>query len=196
MKKNILLCSFLALGLFSFAQDAEGDALTSKNGIAILPTTGDWGLGVNASPILSQLSFTGVFGGGSNFVSNDNMIYGKYFMNDAKTAFRAKLRIADRKQVTNGYVVRQSQVDPEDLVTDTRTTNDFAAQLSVGMEMRKGKSRVQGIYGAEVSVMYSSYSENYDYANQMGGNHISPMTSNFNGGSNDSSDRSLSYSEN
>ena len=114
-------------------------------------------------------------------------------MSDSKTALRGKLRIADWNDVDRGYVVRQGQVDPEDLVTDTRTSNTFLTELSVGMEFRRGKSRVQGYYGGEVSLLYSTYSENYNYGNVMGGSHIAPETSDFAGGSNPDSDRRLSY---
>ena len=48
MKKITLTISVLCLSLFVFAQD-----LTTKKGVSILPTTGDWAIGFDGSPLFN-----------------------------------------------------------------------------------------------------------------------------------------------
>ena len=90
-----------------------------------------------------------------NFINTNQTITGKFFV-DAQTAYRASLRLgfvnltnkeleADRSWVPptpNGY----ASADPT--VENSWKESATNIGLSVGLEKRKGKTRLQGYYGA------------------------------------------------
>ncbi len=180
MKKSITLIA-LAFGITSaFAQD-----LTSKKGEPILPEAKDWGLGIDATPLLL---YAGNFFGKT--VSNtpptwnyNNSTYlqitGKMFK-DAQTAYRASIRLGFggagtvRKNVNplpaaagtsvTGYPAQPTQV--ENSWTNSATNVGF----SVGYEKRRGKTRLQGIYGAELGFSFSGGGDQFKYANALTAN--------------------------
>lgn len=164
-------------------------SLVSKKGIAILPQKGEYSLGINANPILNYLG--GVMGGNGNAPSFNapNEVYsfgisGKYMLSD-KSALRVNLytEMSDYKYF---YSAPKSELTPDVLspqyVEDVETNNYEDFNVSVGIEKRRGKSRVQGIYGIEGVLGLSSSQTFYTYGNDMTIDFNTPaINSNFDG---------------
>jgi hypothetical protein len=174
MKKSIALVA-LAFGVTSaFAQD-----LTSKKGEPILPEAGDWAIGIEAAPFLN---YAGNFFGKTvantaptwNFLNGNSIIVGKYFK-DASTAYRAGLRIgltsntqrtmvADRTTPSNTVVTYPTA----SAMKENEWKNSMTAiGLSGGIEKRKGKTRLQGFYGGELSLWWMSTKDKFTYGNAL-----------------------------
>lgn len=172
MKKTIIL-SALALGTTgAFAQD-----LTSKKGEPFLPEAGDWSIGIDATPMFEYL---GRIGSGANVAPTWNnyglrqSITGKYFV-DANTAYRGTLRLGMSNQKNRVAVdefkaptaLNDALASTGDQKYDQMKMSTRNVVLGVGIEKRKGKTRLQGIYGADVFVWGGSTKENYKYANKL-----------------------------
>ena len=172
MKKSIALLA-LAFGVTgAFAQD-----LTSKKGEPILPEAEDWAIGVDAVPFLNYAgNFIG--GNGSNTAPSwnnygaNNTIVAKKFI-DAQNAYRVTFRLGMRNQSFKHDVLQPvaSTSAAVNFPTKATTVEDKASSSStfigigVGKEMRKGKTRLQGFYGADVFIWYSSSKMKFKYAN-------------------------------
>ena len=174
MKKSIALVA-LAFGVTSaFAQD-----LTSKKGEPFLPEAEDWSIGLDATPFLN---YAGNFFGKSaantaptwNGYGLNNTIVGKKFK-DANTAYRAIVRLGMRNE---SY--KRDIATPQ---SSTSTAPVFPAQsamgedklkrsstfvgIGVGLEKRRGKTRLQGLYGADIFIWFASSKDKYTYANTL-----------------------------
>jgi hypothetical protein len=166
MKKQTLFVA-LAFGVTSvFAQD-----LTSKKGEAILPEAGDWGLSVNANPFLN---YAGNFIGGNglntaptaNFLTTNQTITGKYFV-DEKTAYRGGIRLNFSSASTATKVAAIPATTPATFVDDVTKVSGSNIGLTFGLEKRKGKTRLQGFYGAELGVMVGTAKTSNEYGNAL-----------------------------
>ncbi len=169
MKKTVLGLA-MAFGVSSaFAQD-----LTSKKGEPILPEAGDWAISVDATPFLSYAkSFIGAGAGASaptfNFLTGNSVIVGKYFK-DEKTAYRGGINIGFSTQSSSNLVTQDhlgAQNPGTDLpkVTDKQTISNHGIGLTAGMEKRKGKTRLQGYYGAEAFIYFGGTTTKNKYGN-------------------------------
>src|SRR6218665_1665807 len=172
MKKTIALVA-LALGFTGVsAQD-----LTSKKGEPILPEAGDWGIGIDATPFLQ---YAGNFFGKTtsntaptfNFFASQT-ISGKYFI-DAQTAYRGSVRLGfggntQRRTVDNRSINSGagSYPDPAAMVENVYKRSNTAIGLAVGIEKRKGKTRLQGYYGGEIGIYVSSSKDRFTYGNAL-----------------------------
>lgn len=182
MKKSLTLLA-LALGLSnSFAQE-----LKSKKEEVILPEAGDWAIGIDATPFLNYAG--NMFGKTAanvaptfDFHNTQQIITGKYFK-DASTAYRGSLRIgmnsntqramvADRMTPSNTVVTYPSQ-DP--MVENTWKASSTDIGLSGGLEMRKGKTRLQGYYGGEVGLYFGTSKDKFTYGNALSTNTLNPV---------------------
>ena len=174
MKKSIGLMTLALATTSAFAQD-----LTSKKGEPILPEAGDWGIAVDATPFLN---YAGRIGSGTNnaptwnFLSTPQIITGRYFK-DAKTVYRGSLRIGfgggtvremeANRMVTansptaNGFPTAVAQVE------NTWKQSNTTIGLAGGIEMRKGKTRLQGYYGGEAGIYLSTLKDKYTYGNTL-----------------------------
>jgi hypothetical protein len=177
MKKSLTLLA-LALGIStSFAQE-----LKSKKDEMILPEAGDWGLAIDANPFLQ---YAGNFFGKTttnnaptfNFFTNANTISGKYFV-DAQTAYRGSLRIglgsaSERNMVTD--ILKAAAINPtangwptaDPMVENVWKQSNTTVGLAAGMEMRKGKTRLQGYYGGEVGIYMNMMKDKFEYGNAL-----------------------------
>jgi hypothetical protein len=169
MKKSVLGLA-LAFGVSSaFAQD-----LTSKKGEPILPEAGDWAISVDATPFLN---YAGNFFGKSsnnvaptfNFLGSNSVIMGKYFK-DEKTAYRGGLNIGFGTQSVSNVVNQDHSPSPAPgtdapKVTDKQTIGNHGIGLTAGIEKRKGKTRLQGYYGAEVFLYLGGSTTKNTYGN-------------------------------
>ncbi len=174
MKKSIALLA-LAFGVTgAYAQD-----LTSKKGEPILPEADDWSIGVDATPFLN---YAGNFIGGNglnsaptftNYGANQTIVAKKF--TDAQNAYRVIFRLGMHSQSFKNKVLQPvaSTSAAVTFPTETATVEDKATHSSsfigigVGMEKRKGKTRLQGFYGADVFVWFSSSKDKFKYGNSL-----------------------------
>lgn len=157
------------------AQDDDGGS-TNKDGHQILPESGDYGLGVNATPYFSFLN--GNSQGDSPFsglMSNQQMIFGKYFLDD-DMAIRGSLRFATESNTTENMVINDLGNSQFDMVEDSREIRNHFYGISGGIEKRRGSGRVQGYFGAELMLGLGSGSTDYTYGNQMSADNPTPTS--------------------
>lgn len=167
MKTSILACLMAFCTIGTMAQDPN-PALTSKRGVPILPIAGDWGLGVNAVPFLnyignafnSSTSNSVSFG----FLNSDQTIFGKYFISDTE-AIRASARIGFSSITTTTPVPTMTPGFTDRFVEDSRTYTYGNYMLAAGKEWRRGRGRVQGIYGGEAVIGLYHATTDYNYGN-------------------------------
>jgi len=178
MKKSLTILALACVVTGANAQD-----LTSKKGEQILPEAGDWSIGVNANPFLEYMG--NFFGKSANntaptfsFLTTNQTITGKYFT-EAQMAYRASLRIGfggntqramvdDRAYLStpsNATVNTYPTITPQVENSWKHSTTNIG--LAVGMEKRKGKTRLQGFYGAELGLNLSSSKDVFEYGNTL-----------------------------
>jgi len=176
MKKTIFLMT-LAFGITgAFAQES---GLTSKKGEPYLPEAGDYAISFDANPFLQYAGnmFSGATAtnaaAGATWVNPGVMaITGKYFQ-DAKTAFRVTLRLG------NSGVTQKAQINDATVTTLPTYPNMTAKKedvykkhshfygIGAGIEMRKGKTRLQGYYGGEGMIWMSGGQNKFTYGNAL-----------------------------
>ena len=167
MKKKVLLIAALFTAGLSFAQDG----LTSKKGVPILPEAGDWALGFDAS---SLLNYGGNMLNGNTANSlapmgdvNANTIYGKKFI-DANTAYRGMLRLGFGTNTNTTYVTDLSDgADADATVENDTTMSSFNITIGGGKEFRRGKGRLQGVYGPMASISLGSSKQVHEFGNDL-----------------------------
>jgi hypothetical protein len=102
-------------------------------------------------------------------------------MLDDNKAVRVRLGFTDTKN-TKLYPVRQSSLTPDEAapqyVNDQVANLNKSFYLAVGLEKHRGKSRIQGIYGAELFLGASRYDIDYLYGNSMNNDFTNPATYN------------------
>jgi len=177
MKKSVLVVA-LAFGVSgAFAQD-----LTSKKGEPILPEAEDWAISLNADPIFEFVgnAFNGNTGNGApgvNWLNSNQTIIGKKFIDD-KNAYRVLVRLGFNSSSYRNFVTDDAQTTaptfPEQNaeVEDKFKMSSTNIAIGVGKEMRRGKTRLQGFYGADAMIWISTSKTKYEY-----GNVITPVPS-------------------
>ena len=202
--KKILSIVFVLIAVAGFSQDdtqtgvrvtklkfftssGEENELLSKNGHQILPKKGDWSLGINAS---SVLQYFGNAANGENFNGSPRFnqidknlptatIWGKYFIAD-DLAWRGGVDIFADVTRDRFRVDDDASLNPDDVVFDIRDITRYGTTISLGLEKRKGKSRVQGVYGAEFFVHYTTNSnQKFQYGNEITTSNQEPTGTNF-----------------
>lgn len=156
-----------------FAQD-----LTSKKGEPYLPEAGEWGLGIDATPFLNYAgNFFGKTSSNSaptfGFLGSAQTITGKYF-SDAQTAYRGSLRIGFGSNTSREMVADRSQTlsttnypNADPMVENEWKHSQTNIGLSGGIEMRKGKTRLQGYYGGELGIFLGTNKDKFTYGNAL-----------------------------
>jgi hypothetical protein len=173
MKKSVLVIA-LAFGVTgAFAQD-----LTSKKGEPILPEAEDWAISMDADPIFNFIgnAFNGNTSNsapGVNWLNSNQTIIGKKFI-DEKNAYRVLVRLGFTNETYKNMVTDNSAAttvvtfpDAPAMVEDKFKMRNTNIGIGVGKEMRRGKTRLQGYYGADVMIWISSSSNKYEYGNTM-----------------------------
>lgn len=162
-------------------------ALTDNNGFKILPESGDYAIGFNAIPALCFIgnafnaNINNIFIGQNKFASNlgQNVIFGKYMLSD-NTVIRAHFRFGVKNETLNNNVTDDTKTSPDSLVTDKATINNSCSVFGLGYEFRRGKGKVQGIYGGDVFFQRIGNKESYEYANAYSlSNQTATTTTNF-----------------
>lgn len=177
MKKSTLLVAALAFGATTaFAQD-----LTSKKGENYLPESGDWAIGFDATPFLGY--FGNMFNAGNNsggftgqWTNSDQMITGKMFASETM-AYRGMLRIGFGSSTwTNPVVDDASTSTPPAMKEDEMKMSYNNIGLGAGVEMRRGKTRLQGYYGGQFMFMFGGSKSSYTYGNAFSTTNTTPTT--------------------
>ena len=141
MKKTVLMIACALATTVASAQD-----MNSKKGTPILPASGDWSIGVNAS---SFLDYAGNLMNGSNsaFVfdwQNPGVITGK-MMKDDNTAYRVGVRLGF------GSATEGTGDTTSGALSETKVSGNNI-NLSAGLQMYRGQGRLKGYYGAEAGI--------------------------------------------
>lgn len=166
MKKSVLTVALIiGAATTTMAQDKQ-----------YTPESGDWAIGIDATPFLT---YFGNFIGGNdgnvapswNFLTSNQTITGKMFVED-DVAYRGALRLGFVNNSSNSMVGQDGAAAPTypnlpSMVEDTYKMGMTNIGLSGGMEMRKGSGRLQGFYGGELGIAFSSTSSTYTYGNAM-----------------------------
>jgi hypothetical protein len=182
MKKILIAVAFACTALFASAQNT---VITSKNGIPILPETKDWGLGFDASPFFDVIK--GIFSSSdtsgasyTNFTKNHPLsIYGKY-VKDPNTIWRLNARLNFTSKKNNYATLLDTSSNSTGISQygdDVLSETDAGITLGFGIEKRRGKGRVQGYYGPEIMVGYSSAKITANYANALSVDNQNPTIS-------------------
>jgi len=165
MKRMLTILLLCTIGI------GQGQEATIK----YLPDSGNWGLGVDATNLIKNFAF--VTGGGSQ------AIFGKYFVHE-RLAYRGAVRLG-----FNNFHVSERETDRLSIQTTTVqaypsawptkenswTKNSFVLGLSGGLEKRRGTSRLQGLYGVEANLYFSSTKETFKYGNLLNESNSTPV---------------------
>ncbi|MBA7568943.1 hypothetical protein ES708_10680 [subsurface metagenome] len=150
----ILICTTVIQGQ---VQEPGDKILRTKKGVPVLPQTGDWAIGIDATPFFQYL--------GNIFTTNNNPyfpafgftaqapreIFGKYNISET-TTYRGALLIG----VSNNTSRSQNAADP-DLVNKT-TTSALTIGLVGGIQKnRQMFGRLVGIYGVQAGIINEPY---------------------------------------
>lgn len=184
MKKFIGVSLALVFSAASIAQ--SNDQIQNKNGVDIMPVSGEIGLGMNAVPILDFLgnAFNGAGGnsiGGNKFTNywGANTIYGKYMLSD-DNAVRAQIRIGQYNNTWTNWVTDDTKNSPDSLVMDSFSHQSSFYNIGAGYEFRRGKTRLKGIYGGEVMYMFQRNSDaQFTYGNTFGLGNQAPTSTDW-----------------
>jgi hypothetical protein len=172
---------FIIAGLFIsglFAQD-----IVSKKGEPFLPEAGDWAIGIDVAPFFTYVGNMANANQANNSprfnYTNSLQLFGKWFKTE-NFVWRGRLRLLGLNTLNEiGYVRDDFNTDPNNpyaQVEDSRKYSQMSTTLGFGMEKRKGKTKLQGFYGGEVVVSFSSGSEKYSYGNKMDDTNPYPTT--------------------
>jgi len=172
MKKGIFtICVILVSMTMVFAQNTE---LKSKKGVPILPEAGEYSLAVDAVPFLCYFgdAFNGTVGNTAPIFSSPQgmTIIGKKMI-DANKAYRVMFRLGMTTLTDKNEVGKD--LSTTDFVTDKMTNGETNIMLGVGIENRRGKGRVQGVYGYQAFINLEMASTKYTYGNSLTGTALS-----------------------
>jgi len=195
MKKITILA--IALSFLTISIQAQEEELVSKKGFKILPEAGDIALGVDFAPFINTLNFMGGNSVGPTMSFADNLsIFGKYYL-ESDMAVRVKFAANSASTTKNNFVLDQNVLGAteNDVVEDVAKYNYSQYAIALGVEMRRGKGRLQGYYGGDLFFEYANGNAlNSDatitYGNAMDAFHTAPeSTTNFNTGASANSGR-------
>lgn len=181
MKKTLALLATAFATSFAFAQDEGG--MTSKKGEAILPEADDWALMIDAVPVMNYLGNL-VNGNTSNasptwgYPGTPLAITGKMFK-DEKTAYRAMIRLGFGSSTERAFSVQDGQSDPTVTVEDSWKSSYNQIVLGGGLEMRRGKTRLQGFYGGMLMIGLGGMKDSYTYGNAFSSTNTNPTRTDF-----------------
>lgn len=180
MKKKVLLIAAIFSAGLTFAQDG----LTSKKGVPILPEAGDYAIGFDAANFLNYGGNL-LNGNTSNSFNNlnqlnANTIYGKMFV-DANMAYRGMVRLG--LNTTNNRTLVADNNDPSKTVEDEAKTSAFNISVGGGIEYRRGKGRLQGVYGPMAMISLGSSSTENTYGNDITATNPGPRVTETKAGS-------------
>jgi hypothetical protein len=139
-------------------QSTTGTTLQSSKGENYLPEAGDWAIGFNANSIFKNLarSFDA-----SNATPAQGEIYlqqgafvGKYFT-DETHAYRVVVNLGYGSNTTTNTTTTGAAL-PRTETEQKIKVKEFDIQLGLGKEWRRGKTRLQGFYGADALIGFNT----------------------------------------
>jgi hypothetical protein len=151
--------------------------LQNKNGVDILPESGNFALGFNAVPFLNLIANSPA-AGSDKFLPNmfnQNTIYGKYMLSE-KRAIRASFNFNMNNYNNRSFVIDNTLNSPDSLVTDNVNVNTQAFGLSLGYEFRRGSGRVQAIFGGDLASSFGRSTSSMTYGNAFGSANQAPTS--------------------
>ena len=156
--------------------------LETKSGEPILPEENDWAIGFDADPFLNyigNLLNSNATAPSADWTNTDFAITGKMFK-DATTAYRLKLRLGFGGTQLNNMIDTSTALfgDPS-YMTDSYNYSYMNIQMGAGIEKRRGKGRVQGIYGGEMLIGMTGSGESFSYGDQFDADHTASWTNSF-----------------
>ncbi len=168
MKKIVL--TIIAIASLYTAANAQ---IKNKKGEEILPVAGEYSIGINAVPLLDYFGnlLSGWTGKNTDFKWNymgnrGAQIFGKYMISETE-AYRVGVRIGFNSFSAKNFVTANDTTVGTKPVEDKVSQNELEIMLTAGKEYRRGKGRLQGIYGAEAQIMMRTSSATMTYANSI-----------------------------
>ena len=181
MKKMMMMMTVLLLSAATLSAQVK-----NKKGVEMLPKAKDLGLAIDAVPFLE---FAGnIF---NNTSDNDAptfsfteehplVITGKYVAS-ANKYYRARARLGFSSDKTNYKVqddiATMSDPNSEATLDDEVVVNSTDIYLSGGIEYRRGRGRVQGFFGPEAGIGFSTMKTKHNFANNFTSSNTTPSTS-------------------
>jgi hypothetical protein len=164
--------------------------MVNKNGANVMPEAGQFAIGFDALPFFGYVG--DMFNNTANnnlaatYVSNNSglQLYGKYFLSES-TAIRGRVRLNQNISQDVNRVFQDGQANPQSNieVEDEMIASSFILELGGGMEWRRSKGRIVGVYGGEAFVGLNTSSQSMTYGNAITQDNQSPTTTvNFNSG--------------
>lgn len=142
MKKHYIL--LFLLGCFYTINAQE---IISKKGENYLPETGDWAIGFGTNEVFKYL--------GNSFNGNVNNAAPKLTDYQGGSFVGKKLISSDKaiRAIANfQYASFKAELSRQNNEFTRLEENTFAIEIGLGKEWRRGKTRLQGFYGADVFV--------------------------------------------
>ena len=168
--KKAITLSFFILGLLSIQAQTKDNELGSKKNMDFLPKAGEFGIGVDATPVFNYIGNLLSAAGTNKLDLSSTVFYGKYYLSD-ETAVRTALGISSINTRNVDYVRDDNAwlVDPlsNKQVTDAQNVSNQNYFVSLAYQKFIGKNRIRGFYGAQVLCGYSAIKTNYTYGNPM-----------------------------
>ena len=138
-------------------------------------------IGIDGAPVLNYVG--NFFGKAANntaptwdFSTVNQTITGKYFVEDNK-AYRGGIRLGFGSEKTINTVADRATTAapvfpsaPNANVENIMKAGNTNIGLSAGIEWRKGTTRLQGFYGAELGIGINSSKRTYEYGNALNQN--------------------------
>ena len=190
MKKLLYIAAIFSFSANVYAQDETTDVLTteeetvaaapnlSKNGKQITPEAGDISLGMAATPFLQYLgnALNGEnFNAAPNVQGVNNTISVKYFLSESMAA-RVRINVDQTVRTDREFVLADKQTDLNDWLEDKRIVESSGWNFAAGVEMRRGKGRIQGYYGGEIFINRNNSKTIYEYGNALTQDNQEPNT--------------------
>jgi len=184
MKRILTVACAFCVAVSANAQ--SNDQIQNKNGVDIMPVSGEYaiGVGVGYNNLFQWMGdLFGGYTGSNNAIDNSYInnplfgttisIWGKYMVSD-DNALRLSLANFGQDQTNLYKVFDDRSNNPDSTVKDKARFNNSTTYLSAGWEYRRGKSRLRGVYGGEVVLSWINSHEHYTYGNQLGATNLTP----------------------
>ena len=192
MFRKIIFAALLTAAIYNVAAQnitsEEKDQVMSKKGKPVLPVAKEFGVGLNALPIIDMFGELIKINSSNRFVNplsfeapDGQQLFLKYFKNSG-TAYRLRFGMAYHFD-TESFPVNDD-LNQGLVLADNRSESYTIVTTSIGLEKRKGLGRIQGIFGAELNLLYQhgdagTMNYKYTYANAFTSTNQSPSTALF-----------------
>jgi hypothetical protein len=184
MKRTFLIILMAVVTVYAVnAQD-----FTSKKGTPILPEKGDYSFSIDAVPFFVYIG--NMFHGtaptdaptfdfpGLNDVPMWTLQVKKFV--SPTMAMRARIRLGFSSQTYKNTILDQTNTSTTPAYVDDKWTETrMNIVLGAGIEKRRGKGRVQGVYGAMANIMVGTHGNSITYGNEMSTVYTNPLSTDY-----------------